>query len=118
MDACVTRSGCSALIVHSGASAATDPVSLQPVCDYLGGRPEFVVLETVFHDCLPDPVTGRAAGKFGDELVVFLDRAGYFYARDVWEYVNGKRGPASIMRRSTSAGGRSAGLPLYISVLK
>jgi hypothetical protein len=30
-------------------------------------------------------------GEFGEELVVFLDRAGYFYARDVWEHVSGKR---------------------------
>ena len=29
--------------------------------------------------------------EFGEELVVFLDRVGYFYARDVWEYVSGKR---------------------------
>ena len=29
--------------------------------------------------------------RFGEELVVFLDRAGYFYARDVWEHVSGKR---------------------------
>jgi len=29
--------------------------------------------------------------RFGEELVVFLDRARYFYARDVWEFVSGKR---------------------------
>lgn len=29
--------------------------------------------------------------EFGEELVVFLDRAGYFYARDLWEYVSGER---------------------------
>jgi hypothetical protein len=26
-----------------------------------------------------------------EELVVFLDRAGYFYARDFWEHVSGER---------------------------
>ena len=29
--------------------------------------------------------------EFGEELVVFLDRAGYFYARDLWEFVSGER---------------------------
>jgi hypothetical protein len=29
--------------------------------------------------------------KFGEELVVFLDRAGYFYNRDLWEHVSGER---------------------------
>jgi len=29
--------------------------------------------------------------RFGEELVVFLDRAGYFYARDLWEHVSGER---------------------------
>lgn len=29
--------------------------------------------------------------EFGEELVVFLDRAGHFYSRDVWEYVSGER---------------------------
>ena len=29
--------------------------------------------------------------KFGKELVVFLDRAGYFYAKDLWEHVSGER---------------------------
>ena len=28
--------------------------------------------------------------KFGEELLVFLDRAGYFYARDLWEHVSGE----------------------------
>jgi hypothetical protein len=29
--------------------------------------------------------------EFGNNLVVFLDRAGYFFARDVWEFVSGER---------------------------
>lgn len=29
--------------------------------------------------------------EFGEDLVVFLDRAGYFYANDVWEHVSGER---------------------------
>jgi len=29
--------------------------------------------------------------RFGDELVVFLDRAGYFWARGLWEHVSGRR---------------------------
>jgi len=29
--------------------------------------------------------------RFGEELVVFLDRARYFYAKDVWEFVSDKR---------------------------
>jgi len=38
----------------------------------------------------PDVVGGLA------RLVVFLDRAGYFYARDVWEFVSGKRETTTI----------------------
>jgi hypothetical protein len=34
--------------------------------------------------------------RFGDELVVFLDRAGYFYARDLWEYVSGERATETV----------------------
>ena len=26
--------------------------------------------------------------QFGEELVVFLDRADYFYAKDLWEHVS------------------------------
>ena len=29
--------------------------------------------------------------RFGEDLVVFLDRASYFYARDLWEHVSGER---------------------------
>ena len=29
--------------------------------------------------------------KFGEEVVVVLDRAGYFYARDLWKHVSGDR---------------------------
>ena len=29
--------------------------------------------------------------EFGEELIVFLDRASYFYIRDLWEYVSGGR---------------------------
>ena len=28
--------------------------------------------------------------QFGEELVVFLDRASYFYAKDLWEHVSGE----------------------------
>ena len=29
--------------------------------------------------------------EFGENIVVLLDRAPYFYARDLWEFVSGKR---------------------------
>lgn len=29
--------------------------------------------------------------EFGDQLIVFLDRASYFYAKDLWEFVSGDR---------------------------
>lgn len=29
--------------------------------------------------------------RFGEEVVVFLDRAGYFYTRDLWEHISGKQ---------------------------
>jgi len=34
--------------------------------------------------------------KFGEELVVFLDRAGYFYARDIWVHVSDYRETETI----------------------
>ncbi|MFC7058037.1 transposase [Halovenus salina] len=34
--------------------------------------------------------------RFGDELVVFLDRAGYFWARDLWEHVSGTRATETV----------------------
>ena len=42
------------------------------------------------------------AEKFGEELVVFLDRARYFYARDVWEYVSGERETETVRDSSVS----------------
>ncbi|MCQ4333134.1 transposase [Natronomonas sp. F2-12] len=35
---------------------------------------------------------GALQEKFGEELVVFLDRAGYFYNRDRWEHVSDEHG--------------------------
>ena len=29
--------------------------------------------------------------EFGEKLIVFLDRAPYFYAKDLWEFVSGER---------------------------
>ena len=40
--------------------------------------------------------------RFGEELVVFVDRAGYFYARDVWEHVSGKRETETVCDSSVS----------------
>ena len=40
--------------------------------------------------------------KFGEELVVFLDRAGYFYARDLWEHVSGERETETVGDSSVS----------------
>jgi len=34
--------------------------------------------------------------RFGEELVVFLDRAGYFWARDLWEHVSGDRATETV----------------------
>lgn len=41
--------------------------------------------------------------EFGEDLVVFLDRARYFYAKDLWEFVSGDRetetvGDSSVAR--------------------
>ncbi len=40
--------------------------------------------------------------KFGEELVVFLDRAGYFYAKDLWEHVSGERETETVSDSSVS----------------
>jgi transposase len=40
--------------------------------------------------------------KFGEELVVFLDRAGYFTARDLWEHVSRERETETVGDSSVS----------------
>ena len=40
--------------------------------------------------------------EFGEDLVVFLDRAGYFYARDLWEFVSGSRETETVGDSSVS----------------
>jgi hypothetical protein len=40
--------------------------------------------------------------KFGEELVVLLDRAGYFYASDLWEHVSGERETETVGDSSVS----------------
>ena len=40
--------------------------------------------------------------EFGEELVVFLDRAGYFYAKDLWEHVSGERETDTVGDSSVS----------------
>ena len=39
---------------------------------------------------------GALQERFGEELVVFLDRAGYFYNRDLWEHVSGERATETV----------------------
>lgn len=34
--------------------------------------------------------------EFGEKLIVILDRASYFYAKDVWEFVSGERSVETI----------------------
>jgi hypothetical protein len=34
--------------------------------------------------------------EFGEELIALIDRTGYFYARDLWEFVSGERWTESI----------------------
>jgi hypothetical protein len=34
--------------------------------------------------------------EFGKELIALIDRAGYFYARDLWEFVSGERRTETI----------------------
>ena len=40
--------------------------------------------------------------EFGEELVVFLDRARYFYAKDLWEHVSGTRETETVGDSSVS----------------
>ena len=40
--------------------------------------------------------------EFGEEIAVFLDRAGYFYARDLWEFVSGERETGTVGDSSVS----------------
>jgi transposase len=41
--------------------------------------------------------------RFGEDLVVFLDRASYFYARDLWEYVSGERATGTVSDSSVAS---------------
>ena len=55
---------------------------------------------------------GALQERFGEELVVFLDRAGYFYNRDLWEHVSGERttetvGDSSVARSPLTYSQRS-----------
>jgi hypothetical protein len=34
---------------------------------------------------------GALRAEFGEKLVILLDRGSYFYAKDLWEFVSGKR---------------------------
>jgi len=34
---------------------------------------------------------GALLAEFGEKLVIFLDQASYFYAKDLWEFVSGER---------------------------
>jgi hypothetical protein len=40
--------------------------------------------------------------EFGEDLVVFLDRASYFYTRDLWEYVSGERATETVSDSSVA----------------
>ena len=40
--------------------------------------------------------------RFGEELVVFLDRATYFYTKDLWEHVSGTRETETVGDSSVS----------------
>ena len=40
--------------------------------------------------------------EFGEDLVVFLDRARYFYAKDLWKYVSGERETETVGDSSVS----------------
>ena len=39
---------------------------------------------------------GALKERFGEELVVFLDRARYFYNKDLWEHVSDERATETI----------------------
>jgi transposase len=39
---------------------------------------------------------GALRAKFGKKLVVLLDQASYFYAKDLWEFVSGDRSTACV----------------------
>jgi hypothetical protein len=49
---------------------------------------------------------------FGDELVVFFDRAGYFWARDLWEHVSGER---ERLKRSDTVRSRASAVTISTS---
>lgn len=46
---------------------------------------EYLTAEHAIH------LLGALKREFGDKLVVFLDQASYFSAKDLWEYVSGER---------------------------
>jgi len=81
------------------------PIGSNPTIEVSSSRKNVTVLKAVTHDgetmhfWTEEYLTAdhgirllRALrAEFGEKLIVFLDQAPYFYAKDLWEFVSGKR---------------------------
>ena len=92
------------------------PIGSNPTVEVLKPYEKVTVLGAVTHKgdsfyCWTEEALTAAHGtrllealieEFGEDLVVFLDRAPYFYARDVWEHVSGNRETETVGDSSVS----------------
>lgn len=81
------------------------PIGSNPTLEVSSSRKKVTVLKAVTHEgdsfhCWTDENLTAEHGirlvralqaEFGEKLVIFLDRASYFYAKDLWEFVSGTR---------------------------
>jgi hypothetical protein len=81
------------------------PIGSNPTIEVSSSRKNVTVLKAVTHEgdslhCWTEEnltaqhgirFLGALLAEFGEKLVIFLDQASYFYAKDLWEFVSGKR---------------------------
>ena len=81
------------------------PIGSNPTIEVSGSRKSVTVLKAVTHEgdslhCWTEENLTAQHGirfldalqsEFGEKLVVFLDQASYFYAKDLWEFVSEER---------------------------
>jgi len=81
------------------------PIGSNPTIEVSSSRKSVTVLKAVTHEgdslhCWTEEnltaqhgirFLGALLAEFGEKLVIFLDQASYFYAKDLWEFVSGER---------------------------
>jgi len=85
-----------------------------PTVDVSGSRHEVTLLGAISHEdesfytWSQETLTAERGiallrviqAEFGENIIVLLDRAPYFYAKDLWEFVSGARSPEYVDKTS------------------